>query len=229
VAGVLAGVKAPHERSAMRVEHVMTRDVVTVPPSMPLRNVAEVLVEHRISGVPVVDEGTLVGVISERDLLAKERSGVEKPDGLLGWFLSEDPDVEKRWARTAGEAMTSPAVTIEPWRSTAAAAGRMAERGLKRLVVAHDGTIAGVVTRTDLVRAFARPDEEIERDIAEQVMLRAFWLPPGTVEVRVKNGEVTLTGTVDSSAVHAALPVEVGHVPGVISVTSDLQVVPEKN
>jgi CBS domain-containing protein len=220
IAGVLSRVKEKHEPSAMRVEHVMTRDVVTVSPSMSLREVAGVLVEHGISGVPVTRDGEVVGIVSERDVLAKERSDLSKPDGLLGWFLGEDPDAEKHWARTAGDAMTAPAVTIEPWRSTASAAGIMAERGLKRLAVVHEGELVGIITRADLVRAFARPDAEIERDIHEQVLLRAFWLPPGAIAVEVRNGDVSLTGEVDSAAVHAALPVEIARVPGVVSVDS---------
>ena len=164
VAGVFAGVRTKHDPSAMRVENVMTADVATVTPSTSLKDVATLLVERDISGVPVVDDaGELLGVVSERDLLAKQRSDVGRADGLLGWFLGEDVDAEKHWARTAGEAMTQPAITIEKWRSTAAAAGLMAEYGLKRLPVVHKGELVGIVTRSDLVRAFARSDAEIER------------------------------------------------------------------
>ena len=227
VAGVFAGVRTKHDPSAMRVENVMTHNVVTVTPSTSLKEVAALLVARDVSGVPVVDaDGELVGVVSERDLLAKERSDVGKPDGLLGWFLGEDIDAEKHWARTAGEAMTKPAITIEKWRSTAAAAGLMAEHGLKRLPVIHNGELVGIVTRRDLVRAFARSDQEIQRDIEEQVIARSFWLPPDSIQVIVRAGDVSLAGTVDSEAVQAALAAEVARVPGVVSV--DARVIVER-
>ena len=225
VAGVYAGIRTKHDPSAMRVENVMTHDVATVRPSASLKEVAALLVDRDISGVPVVsDDGELLGVVSERDLLAKERSDIGKPDGLLGWFLGEDVDAEKHWARTAGEAMTSPAITIEKWRSTAAAAGLMADQGLKRLPVIHNGELVGIVTRRDLVRAFARSDREIERDIKEQVVARSFWLPPDAIDVIVRGGDVALTGVVDSEAVQAALAAEVARVPGVVSVDARVRV-----
>lgn len=228
LAGVFAGVRARHDQSAMRVENVMTQDVVMVAPATPLKEVARLLVERDISGVPVVDAASkqLLGVVSERDLLAKQRVDVGRSDGLLGWFLGEDADVEKHEARTAGEAMTAPAITIDKHRSTAAAAGLMAEHGLKRLPVVHGGEVVGIVTRHDLVRAFARPDSEIERDIKEQVILRSFWLPPDSIEVTVLRGDVALCGSVDSEAVQAALAAEVARVPGVVSVDARVSVEP---
>jgi CBS domain-containing protein len=226
VAGTYAGVRTMNGTSAMRVEDVMTRDVATVSPETSLKAVAALLVDRDISGVPVVEDGKLRGVVSERDLLAKERGDLGKPDGLLGWFLGEDVDAEKHWARTAGEAMTSPAVTIDRWRSTSAAAGIMAERGLKRLPVVHDGELVGIVTRRDLVRAFARGDAEIARDITDQVLQRSFWLPPDTIRVTVRGGDVTLEGEVDSEAVQAALAAEVARVPGVVSVETRVRVSP---
>ena len=228
VAAAFGGVHAKHEPSAMRVENVMTRDVVTVAPATPLKEVARLLVEHDISGVPVVDPASklLLGVVSERDLLAKQRADVGRADGLLGWFLGEDADAEKHEARTAGEAMTAPAITIDKFRSTAAAAGLMAEHGLKRLPVVHGGELVGIVTRHDLVRAFARSDDEIERDIKEQVIVRSFWLPPDSIEVTVVRGDVALSGSVDSEAVQAALAAEVARVPGVVSVDARVSVEP---
>jgi CBS domain-containing protein len=211
-------------RSALRVGDVMTRDVVTVSPSSSLKDVAVLLVERRISGVPVVDDqGNLVGIVSERDLLAKERTDAGRADGLLGWFLGDEDDAEKHWARTAGEAMTSPAITIDRRRPTAVAAGMMVEHGLKRLPVVDGGELVGIVTRHDLVRAFARSDREIAFDI-EQVIRRSFWLPPETIEVSVERGDVSLSGVVDSDAVQAALAAEVARVPGVVSVDARISV-----
>src|SRR5690349_2079858 len=87
-----SAVKAPDavaRRSAMRVSNIMRTDVVSVTRATSVRDVAMLLVEHAISGVPVVEDGELLGVVSERDLLEKQRAPRPRPDGLVGWFLSD--------------------------------------------------------------------------------------------------------------------------------------------
>src|SRR5579875_1239476 len=93
--------------------------------------------------------------------------------------------------------MTAPAKTIAPWRSLSAAAAQMLEEGIKRLpVVDSDGKLVGILSRADLVRAFARPDAEIEREIREDVLQRALWLAtPEAVSVAVRDGRVELGGS----------------------------------
>jgi CBS domain-containing protein len=210
----------------MHVVDIMQTSVVTVVPATTLKDVAKLLVEHDISGVPVVEDGRVIGVVSERDLLEKQRVHQPNHDGVLGWLMSADLEVEKHWARTAGDAMTAPARTIEQWRTVSAAASLMAEDRIKRLPVVHDGTLVGIVTRADIVRAFARPDAEIERDIREEVILGAYWLAPEDVEITVTGGHVTLKGTVESEEIRAGLPASVGTVPGVVTVESHLAVRP---
>ncbi|MGZ8694284.1 MAG: CBS domain-containing protein [Gaiellaceae bacterium] len=225
IAGAIAGgVRRP--RSAMHVADVMHSDVVTVTRSTSLKEVARLLVEHSISGVPVVEDGEVLGVVSERDLLEKQRVHDPQPDGLLGWILGGDHELEleKHWARTAGDAMSAPARTIEQWRSVSAAASLMAEEGLKRLPVVHEGELVGIITRADVVRAFARSDAEIERDIREEVILRSYWVAPTDVEIVVLNGYVKLDGSVDGEATAQSLPAAVATVPGVVSVESYLTV-----
>src|SRR5438132_1088443 len=112
---------------AMRVEEVMTKDVVTVGPEATLKEVARRLAERGISGVPVVgDGGRVVGVVSEEDVLFKERGPADLSGGIWAWLLDNDawarPKLE---ARTAGEAMSAPALTIEPWRRISVAAATM--------------------------------------------------------------------------------------------------------
>ena len=203
----------------MRVDELMTKDVVTVPPQALLKDVAEILIENGISGVPVVEDGRLVGVVSEGDIVAKERG----PLRYLGRSPSSDRDAEaKLAARTARDAMTTPAVTIEHYRTAAAAAEIMLERGVKRLPVVRDGRIVGIVTRTDLVRAFARDDRELEREIRNQVVAGAFWQDPANLDVRSQGGAVLLAGEVENEAVAAGLPAAVQRVPGVVSVRAKL-------
>ena len=101
----------------MKVKDVMTKDVVTVEPRTSLKDVARLLVERRVSGVPVVEvDGTVVGVVSEGDILVKERDR-QSPQSLLGHLLDWDEGERLRHdARDAADAMTGPAVTIRPLR-----------------------------------------------------------------------------------------------------------------
>ncbi len=97
------------------------------------------------------------------------------------------------------------------------------DEGINRLpVVDEDGTLIGLVSRGDLVRAFARSDEEIRGEIEEDVIRRTLWLDPATVDVTVTNGIVTLAGEVASSAGAQLVPTFVRKVPGVVEVSSTL-------
>jgi CBS domain-containing protein len=209
----------------MRVEEVMTRDVATVGPDTSLKQVARELVRRAISGMPVVDDrGRVVGVVSEADVLVKER---REPDhgGALGRLLHGVDHLSelKLDARTAGEAMTSPAITIEGFWSVATAAQMMLDHAVNRLPVVRQGDLVGIVTRADLVRAFARSDEEIAREIREQVALQeAMWLETGAVEVQVDAGETTLAGNLRRRSDAEVLPKIVARVPGVVGVRSQL-------
>lgn len=206
----------------MKIKELMTRDVATVSPEAPLKDVARLLTERGISGVPVVDaEGVVVGVVSEADVLLKER-GPGHPAGRFSWFLEpHDTAADAKFAaRTAAEAMTSPPVTIGPERPVSAAARIMTERGINRLPVVKDGALVGIVTRADLVRAFNRPDEELATEIRSDVVERAMWLPQDQIGVVVTNGEVELTGVVDTRVDAEVLERLAARVPGVVSVVS---------
>lgn len=208
----------------MKVEDVMTRDVITVRPETSLKEVASILADKGISGVPVVNEESgLVGVVSEGDILFKERPPSSRR-GTLARLL--DPYAMegqlKLEARTAEEAMTSPARTIAPQRVVGAAAALMVEAGVNRLpVVDADGRLVGIVTRADLVRAFIRPDEAIEREI-EQDLLQTLWIDPARVSIAVENGEVRLGGKVDTQEQAELVARLVQSIPGVVSVDSQL-------
>ena len=150
----------------MKVEQLMTHDPLTVRLDTSLKDVAAILSSQGISGLPVLDgDSRVLGVVSEADILRKEQGLGGPRGGVLGWLDRGAPD-PKLEARTAGEAMTSPALTIGPGRPAAEAAKLMVERGINRLPVISRGRLVGIVTRADLVRAFHRPDEEIEREIS---------------------------------------------------------------
>ena len=173
----------------------------------------------------MVDGGRLVGILSERDLLFKEQDPSDSPR-WLAWLT--DPlavaDRPKLDAHTVGEAMTSPALTIEAGSRVAAAAKRMLSSSISRLPVVEDGELVGIVTRADLVRAFVRSDEDIAREIHDDVIVRGLWLDSETVEIDVQDGEVTLSGTLHDHVDEELLPKLVSGIPGVVSVRTHLHV-----
>jgi len=209
----------------MVVRDLMTTDVVTVEESTPLKEAALLLADRRISGVPVVDAaGKVVGVLSEADVLAQERGRALRQPGLLGHVF--DPDAvwrEKAGARTVGDAMSSPAIVIGPHRPVHAAASLMLEEDVNRLPVVQHGKLLGIITRADLVRAFVRPDEELEREIRDDVAEGALWIDPSDLEIGVADGAVTLAGEVERRVDAELLERFAAMVPGVVSVRSDLR------
>jgi CBS domain-containing protein len=202
----------------MRVAEVMTTEVLTVTPGTPLKDVAALLQAGRISGVPVVDrDGCVLGVVSEADIILKER----RPPQRTRWQRLHRANAldAKAMARTAGEAMTSPAVTITAERRVEAAASLMLDRAVNRLpVVDNEGRLVGIVTRADLVRAFVHTDEQIEREIREEVLLRDLWLEPEDFHVAVVHGDVTIAGALANDAERALLARRIALVPGVVTV-----------
>ncbi len=208
----------------MKVQDVMTKDVRTTRPEALLKEAGGILAHEHFSGLPVVDcEGRVVGVLSEGDILFKERDD-EPASRLQRWLLLPPTYLEsKAEARTVAEAMSAPAITIEATRPVTEAASVMIDEGVNRLpVVDEDGTLVGIVTRADLVRVFVRSDEEIAAEIKEDVLRRRLWLDPSAVEVVVENGEVSLSGEVETRLDAELIPTLVGRIPGVVSVTSDL-------
>jgi CBS domain-containing protein len=208
----------------MKVEQLMRRDVVTVTPQTTLKQVAELLAGHRIAGVPVCDaNGDVLGVVSEADILWKELGARPGGGGMLDHLLELAYGQGKRLAAvTAGEAMTSPATTIGPATSVAWAAQLMTKLKINRLPVVEDDKLVGIIARSDLVRAFTRPDEEIEDEINDDVLLHTLWVDPDTVSLTVVHGMVTLSGEVDNRSTAELVEAYIRRVPGVVSVHSDL-------
>lgn len=210
--------------STVRVGDVMTRDVVSVTRDIPLKDVAAMLVERGISGLPVCGpDGVVVGVLSEADLLVKQGGSPERSGGLFAWLVetASAPDLAKLRAHTAGEAMTAPAITVETASPVSEAARTMVSLGVNRLPVVEDGRLVGIVTRADLVRLFTRSDEEIARDIRQDVVKR-LWIAPERIEVDVEQGEVVLRGEVDTEVEAALLEKRIPLVAGVVGVRSEL-------
>ena len=208
----------------MKIENIMTTDVVTVAADTSLKDVARMLTEKRISGLPVCDaDGVVLGVVTEADILRKEQGFVPEPSGLLGWlFEKADAEGARLLARTAAEAMTVPAVTIAPEASVTDAARVMTMRGINRLPVVRDGRLVGIVSRADLVRAFHRTDAEIEHELTEDVLLHTLWVSPEDVHVSVDDGVVSLAGKVENKTQAELVSAYARRVPGVVDVRSDV-------
>jgi CBS domain-containing protein len=165
--------------------------------------VARLLDEHRISGLPVVDQDDKVlGVISESDLVQHQAAG--PPESPVRRFRL--PALRRATRRaaavaraaTAGELMSTPAISVHPERPVADAARVMERHGVERLpVVDEEDRLIGIATRRDLLRVFLRTDEEIRREILDDVMTRAMCLPHHTVIVSIRDGLVTLEGRLE--------------------------------
>jgi CBS domain-containing protein len=209
----------------MRIGQLMTTNVISVAPDTPLKEVAHLLVTHGISGVPVCDpDGVVLGVVSEADILRKEQGIDTDLPPLLSWVVGRlDGELAKVTARTAGEAMTAPAIIARPTQQVAEVARLMIDRSINRVPVAADGKLVGIVSRADLVRAFARSDEEIEREIREDAIFRTLLLLPEQLGVTVRDGRVGICGYVEREPDAHALVQHVQRVPGVLHVDSDLQ------
>jgi CBS domain-containing protein len=182
-----------------RVCDVMTTSVVTVDRITPYKQIARLLTEHRISGMPVLKMGREVaGVVTEADLLDAEEKVQRQMHAAAGraWW----PRRARHPALTAGELMSAPAITIGPQATIPAAARLMNTHHLRRLPVVDDkGKLAGIVSRRDLLSVFLRPDEDIAADVRrlfDEVLLAG----PGQAGVAVRDGVVTLTGTLDPNA-----------------------------
>lgn len=207
----------------LKVRDVMARSVVTVDRVTPLKDVAGLLVDNRISGLPVVDsDGTVLGVVSEADLLVKEQG----PDAirhrrmarLFGDSSESRAQLAKLAAVTAGEAMTAPAVTIGSGRPISEAAAIMTARKMNRLPVVDDGRLVGIVTRADLVRAYVRSDDELADTIRDEVLLHILWLDPTLFHVAVTDGVASISGHVQRKSTAEMIAPTVSMVPGIIDV-----------
>jgi len=205
------------------VKDVMTTHVLWVRADATYKDMAQRLREFRISAFPVLDDYMrVIGVISEADMLAKE--GLPETEGLAGTLdgIVHRKQHEKAEGTTAGDLMSSPAVTVTPGDTVEHAATLMYTRGLKRLpVVNAAGRLAGIVTRTDILAVYDRPGTEIRKEII-QLVLRGLLQDPRQFTVTVKDGIVTLHGEPETAGLGHELVREARHVQGVVAVRDRL-------
>jgi CBS domain-containing protein len=204
------------------VSDVMTTSVVFVREDADFKEIVTVMRSRRVSALPVLDAADrVIGVVSEADLLAKEAEP-EFPRGLirLAWRLNQR---SKAAGMTAAEVMAKPAITIGEDAPVAEAARLMQSRRVKRLPVVDDhGRLCGIVSRTDVLSVFERPDSEIRNEVVKGVITGEFRLDPELFVVTVRSGVVTITGSVDRRADALGLLGAIRHLEGVVAVRDRL-------
>jgi CBS-domain-containing membrane protein len=204
------------------VSDVMTRLVIAIREDAGYKDIVTALRRYRVSACPVVDDvGRVVGVVSEADLLYKQ-TDPEMPTGLirLNWRLHEQT---KATAVTALELMTGPAIVIDPAASIRTAAKMMRDRQVKRLPVADsDGYLVGIVTRSDVLTVFERPDTDILDYVVKVILDEEFGLDPDGFDVTVSSGVVTISGEVDRRDIALRLLAAIRHAEAVVGIRDRL-------
>ena len=197
------------------VKDVMTTAVVAVRRGATFKEMAAALRRYRVSALPVIDdEEKVIGVVSGADMLAKE-----VPLGVIDGLMHHQ-EVRKAGGVTAGDLMTHPAVTVRPEDSVEHAARLMFNLRIKRLpVVDAGGGLVGVISRTDLLAVYDRPDEQIRAEV--ESLIRHEFLP-GQFAVTVEDGVVTLQGSPETTALGHHIVRKVRHVEGVVAVRDRL-------
>lgn len=221
----------------MQAQDVMTRRVVTVEPDADVSRIADLMVTHQISAVPVVDEDSrLLGIISEGDLL--HRFGDDRP--RRSWWLELLTGPEERaheylrsHGRRAGEIMTRNVVSVDDATPLSEVARLLEEHHVKRLPVVHEGRLVGVVSRADIVRALAvagltpsavaSDDRGLRQAVLEEIDRAGLSYHP-YVNIVVSEGVVHLWGFVETREEADALALACSNVGGARKVDSHLAV-----
>jgi CBS domain-containing protein len=204
------------------VKDVMSTHVIAARQSAPYKELATMLRDQRVSAFPVIDDDNkVIGIVSESDLLTKEALEGTVPRTLQS--LTKQRLRSQVNAVTAADLMTKPAVTIGPDEPVAHAARLMFERRVKRLpVTSDDGTLIGIVTRSDVLSVYSRPDAAIQLEIIQDVILGTFRCDPDQFTVTVSSGIATVEGTPETTLAGHDMIDAIRHVEGVVFVRDRL-------
>jgi CBS domain-containing protein len=205
----------------MKVQELMTPDVITISNDASLKEAARRMIEAGVSGLVVTDEaGTVEGVITEGDFVKSEAGRrAEKRAHLLRWFTRQDeaPSGEQQ----VGDVMTSDVISLSPEADHVEAARLMQESAIKRVPIISEGRLVGIVSRSDILRAFIRSDEAILQEI-NHVMRKVLWIDPGRVKVTSIEGAVSLRGQLETKSDATLLSDMTRRLDGVVAVDDDL-------
>ena len=221
----------------MKARDIMSTKVVTVSPSTSVRDIAGLMVEKHVSGLPVLDDnGTLVGMVSEGDLLRRPEIGTQKHRRRWVSFFSgvdsQAREFTKSHALRAGDVMTKQVIHVSEETPLGDVVGLMEKHNIKRLPVLSDGKLVGIVSRADLLRALAArqadpmpPPAESDATIRaamNDVLKNEEWAMSAMVNVIVSEGVVHLWGVIDSDDQRQALRVAAENIPGVTAIEEHL-------
>ena len=224
----------------MRAADVMTRNVQSVSPDLPVEEVAKFMLARRISAVPVLDgSGHLVGMVSEGDLMRRAELGTEKHRSWwLRLFVGADYEAHefvRSHGRKARDVMTRKVVTVTEDTPIADIVALMEENRIKRVPVMHDGKIVGIVSRANLLRAFASREvskaaamSAQDRDIQLRLLAaleKQPWWHKRACNVVVADGIVHLWGNTESAEEREAIRVTAENTSGVRGVKNHMNVV----
>ena len=205
------------------VRDVMTSRVVAVRSDASFKEMVAKMRESRISAFPVIDgSGRVIGVVSEADFLNKEaeQADIQGVLASLLYFRSH----AKATGVTAGELMTSPAVTVGPDTPVVDAARLMRDRRFKRLpVVNATGHLIGIISRTDVLGVFLRPDKDILREVTDAVIPASGAQGPTRFTVTVTGGIITVGGRPENDRAGHELAEAIRRVEGVVAVFDQLR------
>jgi CBS domain-containing protein len=216
----------------MKVRDIMTRTVISAAPDTSVMDVAALLVEHRISAVPVISEGAVVGIVSEADLLHRYEIGTERDPAARPWwkrlFGGEDAPMSyvESHAMKTRDIMTPRVVSVAQDMPVGDLAALFESQRIRRAPVVQDGAVVGIVSRADFVRALlarsrssrheerAETDESIRRALLAELEAQPWW-HPGRSDVSVVGGVVHIHGQLESAEEKTAARVAAENIPGV--------------
>jgi CBS-domain-containing membrane protein len=204
------------------VKDVMSTHVIAVRQIASYKEMAAMLHSQRLSAFPVIDDDNkVIGVVSETDLLTKEALEGSVPRTVQG--LTRQRVRSQVNGVTAADLMTQPAVTIGPDETVTSAARLMYNRRVKRLpVVNDDGKLIGIVTRSDVLTVYGKPDSQIQGEISKDLILGTFRCDPARFTVTVKDGIATIEGTPEATQVGLDIIDAARHMEGVVAVRDRL-------
>ncbi len=224
----------------MNAHDVMISPVITVKPYTSVKEVAKTLLERRISAVPVVDDqGKLVGIVSEGDLIHRSEAGTERK--RTSWWLrllAGDEvlaaDYVKTHGRKVADVMTKDVITAMPETPLHEIANLLEKYAIKRIPIVKNGQLVGIVSRANLIQAVASAPKGLEvplSDLAIRDKLLAHlkaqpWSHTDSLNITVNDGVVNLWGATNSETERKAIRVAAEAMPGVRSVNDHLNLRP---
>lgn len=200
----------------------MTSRVHVARPQTPFKRLVQLIEENKISAIPIVDaQGVPVGIVSESDLLFKERRRELESESSLLHARRRRQERAKAEGVVASEIMTTPPITVRSDTTLPQAARLMQQRNVRRLVVVDErDKIVGIVSRSDLLQVFLRTDDELRDEVLSTIVPSMLLSEPDSVQVAVRWNVVTLSGEVDrktDAEIFARMTLELDGVVDVIN------------